>query len=508
MPGPHPGKWQVVEQNAQVNATHACLLRTGKVLYFRAWGTPYESRIWNPTTGQITTQVIPPWPAPKNSVDPPGLFCSGHCFLPDGRVLIAGGDPEPPDPDPLHQFKGLKWTYIFDPVAEAWTPAGTAGNPHAMADGRWYPAITAIGEPRVAAEKVIAMSGFRRQLVGGQSVVNEKPERYNPDPLVGWTTLPPEADIPTSFRDLYPGAHVIPYGTYAGELFYSEPNPQAWRFKHWATGNPPVFWNTVGTPRSGYRGGGCAVLLPLRVGSTAAKVLILGGDRGAPLGVTNTGEMIDLSAASPQWASVESMFFARNHANAILLPDGKLLVVGGNQSGQFESPIYTSELLDLATGKWTCLCEMSIDRNYHSTGLLLPDGRVWVSGGEPEPQHRNIEIFSPGYLFEGTRPIINSAPSTISYSAQFNINVSEAITSVVLIRPGSVTHALDMEQRYIELSIGDAIVNGGVTYSVQAPANANIAPPGYYMLFVLKPKQGSLSGQTSIPSVASWVRLT
>jgi hypothetical protein len=374
-----------------------------------------------------------------------------------------------------------------------------------MADGRWYPTVTALSEPRNIPEKVLAMSGFRRLLSGGQSLVNEDPERYIL--TTGWSTLPPEADMPSTFRDLYPGAHVIPYGSFAGEVFYSKPNLQAWRFKHWATGNPPVFWNQVGSPRTEYRGGGCSVLLPLRVGLTAAKVLILGGDRGQPLGVTNSVETIDLGVASPQWASAEPMFFARHHANAVLLSDGNLLVIGGNLQGQYENPIYTPELFYTATGKWTCLCDMSIDRNYHSTALLLPDGRVWVSGGEPEAQRRNIEIFSPGYLFEGTRPVINSAPSTISYGTQFGINVSETIASAVLIRPGSVTHALDMEQRYIELVLGEAVVNGGVSYSVQAPPNANIAAPGYYMLFVLKPKQLSLSGQTFIPSIAAWVKL-
>ena len=478
MAEPHPGEWQVVEQNAQVNATHACLLRTGKVLYWRAWGPPYESRLWNPANGQIATQVIPPWPAPKNNIDPPGLFCSGHCFLPDGRLLVAGGDPEPQDPNPLHQFKGLKWTYIFDPVAETWSPASWLGNLHPMADGRWYPTVTALGEPRNIPEKVAAMSGFRRQLSGGVSVVNKEPQRYNPNSIPGWFSLPVEADMPPSFRDLYPGAHIIPYGSYAGEVFYSEPNLQAWRFKHWDTGNPPVFWNTVGAPRSAYRGGGCAVLLPLRVGSTAAKVLILGGDRGGTLGVTNTVEIIDLSLASPQWTTVEPLFCAKFHANAVLLPDGKLLVVGGNQIGGFQCPLYTAELFDSATGKWTCVGGMSIDRNYHSTALLLPDGRVWVSGGEPEAQRRSIEVFSPGYLFEGSRPTIQSVPSTISYGSQFQIVVSEIISSAVLIRPGSVTHALDMEQRYVELSLGNAVINGGVSYPVQAPGGCQYCSLG------------------------------
>ncbi len=314
--------------------------------------------------------------------------------------------------------------------------------------------------------------------------------------------------MPLAFRDLYPGGHIIPYGSYAGEVFYSEPNTQAWRFKHWATGNPPVFWNTVGVPRSEFRGGGCSVLLPLRVGSTAAKILILGGDRGGALGVTNSLEVIDLNSPNPQWSQVARLFCARFHANAVLLPDARLLVVGGNQFGQFDSPTITLEQFDPATGGITPLPAMSIDRGYHSTALLLPDARVWVSGGEPEAQRRSIEVFSPGYLFEGPRPIINSAPSTISYGVQFNINVSETIASAVLIRPGSVTHALDMEQRYVELTlVGGPNINGGVGYSVQAPANANIAPPGYYMLFAVKPKQGSLSGQTFIPSVASWVRL-
>jgi len=123
-------------------------------------------------------------------------------------------------------------------------------------------------------------------------------------------------------------------------------------------------------------------------------------------------------------------------------------------------------------------------------------------------RENNIEIYSPGYLFEGDRPsFVNPPPDVINYAKGFTIATSHPIAGVRLIRLGAVTHSVDMDQRSIGLAFEDAPSINGPTYGVYAPEDANIAPPGFYMFFVLGPKSASQSGQTMIPSVAKIVKL-
>lgn len=518
MATPHPGKWELVlnQTKCQLDtldtAVHAGVVfnrekHKWKVLYFS--GT--QSRIWDPTnpTQVSSPQVVPNWPPPET--DPPNLFCSGHTHMPDGRLLVAGGDrqaiiPPPPCPQQL-RFRGLPYTYIFDPDAEQWQIAGPEENPHRMDDGRWYPTLTTLGEGQ-GYGKILAMSGFRREISGCNSVVNRDPEIYDPSPAsAGWSKIQNSPQAVQPFDDLYPGAHVIPYGAYAGKIFYSMPMTQAWVFNPFFSGLPNGgYWQQTGQVRSTHRGAGNSVLLPLLPGISSAKVLIIGG--GNPS--TNTVEMIDLATGPPSWSLVAPMFFARAHCNSVILPNDQILVVGGDQGGGQNNPVYTAEVYDVATGVWSLLPVMNRPRLYHSVGILLPDGRVWVSGTEvydPFFEENNIELYSPGYLFEGERPVILQAPETIYYGTDFGITVSPGFTAIRLIRFGFTTHSTDMEQRSVGLTYGECVVNGGVSCSVQAPANANIAPPGLYMLFVLKPKSASISGQTMIPSEAKIVKL-
>ena len=146
-------------------------------------------------------------------------------------------------------------------------------------------------------------------------------------------------------------------------------------------------------------------------------------------------------------------------------------------------------------------------RTYHSTAVLLPDARVLIGGGDTRgaftvPRRRDYQIFEPHYLQTGLpRPVITATPPAIRYGAAFTLGVGSAppnqtLASVVLMRPGSVTHHTDYDQRFKSLEI---LRRSPGQLVVKSPANGRIAPPGYYMVFVVS-SEGT-------PSVAGWTHL-
>jgi hypothetical protein len=124
--------------------------------------------------------------------------------------------------------------------------------------------------------------------------------------------------------------------------------------------------------------------------------------------------------------------------------------------------------------------------------LLLPDGRVLSGGGDG---NTDAEVYSPGYLFKGPRPIITSAPGSVTYGGQFFVGTADQISRVTLVRLSSVTHSFNMDQRITRLAFS-AVADG---LNVTGPATPELSPPGYYMLFVLDNR--------GVPSVASIVKV-
>jgi hypothetical protein len=464
---------------------HAALMRNGQVVVFGFSDFDAErsvSAVYDPQTGASRMLSYPG----GNHHD---MMCAGQCTWPDGKLWVVGGS----------QTNRVS---VFDPIGGTWA-ASTPVDP-----GRWYGTLT-------------SMPNGDAFLIGGTKLnfsfdnVNNTWQWIR---LTGQVGAPQPIPEPWEGRrrviDLYPLVYVLPDGklfVHAGitsRLF----DPVRQRF------DTRAMTMTNGVSRS-YPGYASGVLMPLRHDTTPPykpEVVVFGGggkDGGqlnAETPASAVVERIDLSASEPRWARSTSLARGRVMPDAVQLPDGNVLIVGGSHTGMADAgaqPIMRPELFDAKTASFSDMCTMRVPRVYHSTALLLPDGRVIVGGrdgyfnrGPYKYADHRVEIFNPPYLFKGPRPVIASAPSAaLDYGAAFSVKVSgdaTDIANVVLVRPGSVTHGNNMDQRVVSLAIERS---EGTSLSLRTPPHAKIAPPGYYMLFVLSKK--------GVPSVAKFVQL-
>ena len=215
--------------------------------------------------------------------------------------------------------------------------------------------------------------------------------------------------------------------------------------------------------------------------------------------------------ATPTVTTLSSMANARAYHNSVVLPNGKVFIVGGQRHPvpfSDATSIFIPEMWDPATQSFTSLPAHVVPRNYHSIALLLLDGRVFLGGGglcgnTCNTNHEDAEIFSPSYLFTSsggaaTRPVINSVSATsVTVGATITVTTNSAISSWSLIRFGSVTHSVNTDQRRIPLT---ATTTSGFTYTLNVPSDSGIALPGYWMLFALN--------SAGVPSIAKTIRVT
>lgn len=433
------GEW-TAPFNWPVVAVHLTLMSNGRVL---SWGHAGEPQVWDPATGIFTTVV-----------GPAELFCAGHSLTTDGRLVVAGGH--------ITDDHGLPDISIFTPGTQSWSQTTR------MKRGRWYPTNTTTGSG-----EVVIIAG--RDEAGAQVTI---PEIWNPSGAIRQLTTAPFS------TPYYPRMFLAPNG----KLFYAGESQRS----RWLHLSGTGLWTSGPNRLYGIRDYGAAVMYD------EGRILYVGGGH-----TTATAETIDLRQTSPTWSWTGSMSYPRRHHNAVLLPTGEVLVVGGLSGTSFNdltTAVHPAEIWSPATGLWTTLASNTVNRGYHTSAILLPDARVLLTGsgdGSGAPAERNAEIFSPPYLFNGPRPTIASRPSRLAYTTTFRIGTPDAasITRVALIRLGSTTHAFDMNQRFQQL----AFTADSTGLTVTAPTSTLRTPKGHYLLFIVN---GS-----GVPSVGKIVQV-
>ncbi|MFB2974419.1 galactose oxidase-like domain-containing protein [Aerosakkonema sp. BLCC-F183] len=475
------GIWRLLPYNSQVLAVHATVLPTNKVLFFAGSGNNpanaqgnFSSVVWDYEKGTFFT---PPTPA--------DLFCAGHSFLADGSLLVAGGTKEY---DFGHPFFGLRDAYIFDAFAEKWKPVPQ------MQGGRWYPTLVTLGDGRV-----LAVSGQ-----GEDGKLNVVPEIYSPK-TNNWTAFKNTSALP-----MY--AHLFLLRD--GKIFYSGGqygvnNGVTPRLLTLPT-NPAQPITEVEVPglidheEKDHRNQAASVMLPP---AQAQRVMLMGGGAFDGTGhhtleANDKVNIVNLAVANPTYQAAAPLTFPRMHLNAVLLPDRTVLVCGGSRVDESrEQATLEAEIYDPVANTWTLSAMGRVQRLYHSIALLLPDGRVITAGSNPvrTDDELRLEMYYPPYLFKGGRPLIESTPQKITYGGNIEIKTPQAeqIKWVSLINPGATTHSFNAGQRLVDLEFN---LNGATTLKVNVTNEQNLAPPGWYMLFI--------TDRRGVPSVAKWVQLS
>ncbi|MEV5239082.1 galactose oxidase early set domain-containing protein [Streptomyces cinnamoneus] len=604
------GHWDVVDvpDRFRINAIHAALLRTGKVLLIAGSGNDeknfragtFQSVLWDPVRNTFK-QV----PTPKD------MFCAGHAQLPDGRLLVAGGtaryekltgdvrraggamlvkneNPDAPrtfpagtvfvgstgkryrsqlpvlvpratktvtgrdrpkgkggkgkakgagkkvtvtaaqarvyveavtggeggithtadqyriqgltgkDAQDLYglaaklgldkkDFQGLRDAYEFDPIAERYVRVDP------MDEARWYPTLVTLRDGRV-----LAVSGLDDM----GEIIPGKNEIY--DPATRTWSAGPDRYFPT-----YPALFL----TAGGRLFYSGSNAG---YGPADRGRTPGLWNVdtnsfepvPGLPERDMTETSASVLLPP---AQQHKVMILGGGGvGESHRSSKRTAIADLGEPAPRYVPGPDLPRPTRYLNAVLTPDDRVFTTGGSGDyrGKRGSDILRAQFYDPGERAFHTAAEPTVGRDYHAEALLLPDGRIAVFGSNPlfadaagtrmGSFEKRIEVYTPPYLYRDHRPALRTGPLDAERGGTLTLPGTDRreVATARLMRPSAVTHATDVEQRSIALSVS-AGPAGAVTVTV--PGDPSLVPAGWYMVFLVD--------RAGTPSRAAWVHV-
>ena len=486
--------------------------------------------------------------APNNYLDVfcsgHALLADGRVLIGGGTSIMGINDPSNPHDG---HWGGLRESFTFDPAAiPSWqplalmNPAPVAGAP-ADSGGRWYPSLVTLSDGSVLAlcgHPRVYPQSFDEETNSADYPAedddrhnNNSPDRYVPSANI-WQQLSPNGlgeGFLHDFAVFYPRVHVLP----GGKLLIVQPlytTPAKGSID--PTGalaektlvydaDAQAVTASFGGPQlieGGYLNPGYAaqpttsVLLPLLPeNGYRVDVLLCGGVKALRASFMPGGE------AGANWVATapRQAFFKqggtmavplRANATAILLPTGDVFVSGGMDTVNAPppGPLYDStcavlspEIFNHNTGTWTALTDApaTVPRGYHSNALLMLDGRVLTAGSEKgdvfgaASAEFRMEVFEPDYIAIPNRMTITQAPPCASYGETFTVGyhfgagtVFTKVDRVAITRFGSATHGFDYDQRYVGMVFSQTAPG---TLTVTAPPGGDIAPPGYYMLWLI-----------------------
>ncbi len=494
--------------NGSAGAVHAVQLYNGKVLIMAGSGNQWQNLqagyfttwLWTPTA----TDQTKAW---KFIPTPSDMFCAGHTILPNGNVLVAGGTTAYPEYDAdgamVRDFSGSKQAYVFDVAGERYVQTGS------MANARWYPTALTLGSGATLVTSGLddqaKKLGVTMHYTDTTEVFLPSSGRWITEPTLDFSLTNPSNVVapagPNKTRTLptYAGLTLLANGS----IFYSGASsgnngvsPGIWNYK---TG---TFTRVGELPYKYQRNGAATVLLPP---AQSQKIMVMGGGDYSQTTTSDT-EIMNLSnVSSPatlKWTKGPAMSAAKMYVGAVTLPDATVFETNG--AGRYrQGGVHTAEIYSPTTNKFTVMNSPTEDRLYHSNAFLEPNGQVAIMGSQALSGAFNmhIAIYSPPYLYKGTRPAV-SGTAAFTYTGKpqgsFRITLAKGTTlgKVSLIRPSATTHSTDPDQRLVQLR-ATRLSNG--LYALTPPANPSIAPPGQYMLFV--------TDSRGVPSVADWVSI-
>lgn len=474
-----PSSWSGVIA-LPVNPIAAANLPNGKLLLWSSNGqfsyegdigsSPSQTQtgIFDPATSTTTQAVI--------SNTGHDMFCPGTANLFDGRILVNGGSNSPK-------------TSVYSPATNSWASDAIMNIP------RGYEGDTVLSNG-----SVFTLGGSWSGARGGKSG-----ELWTSGS--GWRTLSGVSATPVTGPDpagVYRGDnHLWLFATSNGNVFHAGPSAQM----HWITTSGSGSITSAGNRGDDpYAINGNAVLYDVGL-------IMKAGGAPAYENANATTSTYQINISSNNTAVVTKlapMTYRRAYSSGVVLPNGQVLIIGGQTNPVTftdTNSILVPELWDPDTRVFRQLKPMQNPRNYHSTAILLPDGRVFSGGGGQcgsgcSANHLDAQILTPPYLLNAdgsaaTRPAITSAPATGSLGGTISVTTGSPVMSFVLMRSGSVTHTVNNDQRRVPIAIDST--SGPTSYVLRIPTDPGIALPGYYMLFALDGR--------GVPSVAAQIRI-
>ncbi|OJF15843.1 radical copper oxidase GlxA [Couchioplanes caeruleus] len=391
------------------------------------------------------------------------------------------------------EYGGDKTSYEFDPKTERYVRVGD------MVKHRWYPTLAELPNGDVLA--VSGLDQFGRIIPGDNEKYIASQKKWVDAPELKRT-------FPT-----YPAFHMMKDGNF----FYSGSNagygsdtvgrtPGIWNVRNNKFTEVPGLRDPKLTETSS-----SVLLAPAQ----NQKVMIFGGGGVGESEVsTKRTDIIDLNQKKPRYEPGPDLPAPARYLSAVLLPDDTVFTTGGSsgyRGGKYgdktRSDLFNAQIYRPAENAFATAAESTVGRNYHSEAILLPDGRVVTMGGDPLYDEsgkgpgtfeKRIEVYSPPYLFQGARPTITDGPATVQRGTTVKFTSPEAaqIKAARLVRPSAVTHVLDVDQRSVAV---DITPTGDDTLDLSIPKTKGLVPSGWYMLFLLDNK--------GVPSVARWVQV-